>query len=217
MNKNKTLIVILILLFSSNSIGQNSLQKIRKDRPIDNGCYAEMMIGLSIINNVSTNKSHLLNEKSPIKSFHDYSTQRVRPTIGMKTGYKYYFGNHEKYRIGMDIVFLRAAVGMELSSSYLFFGIDAVGAFVAPLNIGLSNVVKLNNLQSFEFSFGGGYGYFYDYASHSGIIYSDVNFKIKRILTIGLNYTRILPGINNNGIRTYATNDVISFKFGIKF
>lgn len=217
MDKNKTLIVIFILLFSSNSIGQNALQKIRKDRPIDNGSYAEMMIGFSIINYVSSSNSHLLNKKLPIKSFHDNSTQKVRPVIGMKTGYKYYFGNHEKYRIGLDIVFLRAAIGMELSNSYILYNIDVVGAFVAPLNIGLSNVIKINNLQSFEFSIGGGYGYFFDYTSHSANIYSDVSFKVKKILTVGLNYTRILPGINNSRIRTYSTNDAISFKFGIKF
>lgn len=162
---------------------------VDKDRILCSGFWMDFMVGYCGVNYVSS--------VSPYGG------------LGLRAGNKWYFGNGERYRPGIQATWLRFGV---YSSSIYPSDIDR--GYISPLNLGFTNAFRFGEKTGMELNVSGG-PVLLDWPPESNgdvdmLIGIEAKYRYGRF-ALGLDYARV-------GLFDFMTPmDVLSLSVGLKF
>jgi len=137
-------------------------------------------------------------------------------SIGFRLGTKWYFGENEKWRPGLQVNWIRLGIYLDPD--------DAGSLFIGPknlsiCNVGMANIIKFNDKMGLELNFTTGLnmGVDLDYGRMDiGIgITPEVKFRYKK-LALGLDYSHIQGISSTTNFRGDIWNQ-LSISIGAKF
>lgn len=186
-----------------------------KDPFFDNGLYLDLMFsgGTAIESNTSFAYYDEFGNYYPNGIDYTYEDENSIGGINFRIGNKWYFGNGEKYRPGLQVQWMRVGIYLNPNGGYASYALS-------PLNIGLTNAFKFNEKHGMEVNLVGGMSFVnfvpppFDPRVQAGVAYG-IELKYRfNILAVGVDFTRINAAMNYPN-RSHDFN-LISLTAGIK-
>lgn len=192
----------------------------KKDPFFDNGMYLDLMLGGGNANETQSYFSYYDDFGNYYPNGYDYTSEYMSSfaAISFRIGHKWYFGNGEKYRPGLQVQWMKVGIHINPEGGYASYGLS-------PLHVGLTNIFKINDKHGIEANITGGFTVL-NFNPFSTIIgngspNSDVGYSFGgelkyrfNILAIGVDFSRINTGFNHSDERHDL--NVISLTAGIK-
>ncbi|MCH2230847.1 MAG: hypothetical protein MK105_10925 [Crocinitomicaceae bacterium] len=200
------------------------LSRSGRDPLFDNGMYLDLMFGYTDVSRVNTYTNEIWYDEfgnllpEPIIQVTQNNQVYATPSMNFRIGHKWYFGQNERYRPGLQVQWMKFGIHVNPSQGYGSYSLS-------PLNVGITNALKFNDRHGMEFNLTGGFSMLNfnpfvsfgsgDFEGETGYtIGTELKYRFN-ILAVGLNYSRINAGFNLDNNRHNL--NVISLSAGIKF
>lgn len=191
-----------------------------KDPIMKNGFFVELLFGAG--NNTRTN--HIWNDVTQSDEY--YESSDLNAGISFKLGSKWYFGQRNKWRPGIQVSWLRLGIYVNDFDDFAY-GLLAGPKLLAPVNVGMTNVFKFTDDIGMEANFTTGFNMDIDMdwgEMTAGLaINPEVKFRYKK-LGVGFEYMRVQglgelrpPGTSGSYYFNPGHWNMYSLSVGIKF
>lgn len=192
----------------------------KKDPFLNSGLYLDLMIGGGNAIVSQSSFSYYDDFGNYYPNGFDYTSEYESRyvAVSFRIGHKWMFGKGEKYRPGLQVQWMKVGIHLNPEGGYASYALS-------PLNIGLTNVFKLNDKHAIEANVTGGFTVlnFNPFSTiigngspnaHTGYSFGgELKYRFN-VLAVGVDFSRINTGFNQ--VNSRHNLNVISLTAGIK-
>ncbi len=192
-------------------------ERKKKDFILSNGFFVEGLIGV----NLYSERNNYLSYYDPQGNYYPNGYETIQSidestltSVSIRLGNKWYFGQREKWRPGLQATYLKLGIYVNPNSNIGFTNSVSIG------NLGFANAFKLTENMGLEANANVGFNIMsmlppFNNQPAVGINYgAEVKFRFKA-LAVGLDYSRMEGNLDY--VQEKRTMNVMSVSIGAKF